>query len=182
MYSMIRNKQRGFTLIELLVIVALIGILLAIALPAFSGVFGRTDRQRALNALLAGIANARSTALTYDADVILCASSDGSTCSNDTAWHGGWIVGVDGNDDNRISPPETIVERQSAFTQPIHMFSTSGRTRLQFQPYGTNGGSNVTFTLCERGHRASAYVLNNNSQFHEVKPKPDASLAACVGL
>ena len=174
----------GFTLLEILIAVAVVGILLAIALPSYSAALGRADCNTLLTALMGSITDARGAAQNYESDAILCPSDDGASCSGKTQWQNGWIVGVDGNGDNSISGGESVISQQPAFEENVHMVTSSGRTRLQFQPYGSNAGSNVTFTLCDRRgvSGSSAYVLNNAGHFHEARPTTLNTAAACAGM
>ncbi|MDZ4813299.1 MAG: GspH/FimT family pseudopilin [Pseudomonadota bacterium] len=175
---------RGFTLLEILVAVTVVSILLAIALPSYSAALGRADCNTLLTALMGSITDARGAAQNYESDAILCPSDDGASCSGKAQWQNGWIVGVDGNGDNSISGGESVISRQPGFEENVHMVTSSGRTRLQFQPYGSNAGSNVTFTLCDRRGESgsSAYVLNNSGHFHEARPTAQNTAAACAGM
>ncbi|KUJ96215.1 MAG: Prepilin-type N-terminal cleavage/methylation domain-containing protein [Desulfonauticus sp. 38_4375] len=58
------NKEKGFTLVELLIVIAIIGILAAIAIPQYS-----KYRQRAFNsAALSDLRNFKTSMEAYYAD------------------------------------------------------------------------------------------------------------------
>lgn len=84
------TQARGFTLIEMLVAMTVLGILLAIALPAYRSFILDARMTTQANDFLATLMFARAEAVKRNRTVTVCASSDGATCGG--AWHAGWIV------------------------------------------------------------------------------------------
>lgn len=78
---MIKNVQKGFTLIELMIVVAIIGILAAIAIPAYSDY---TKRAKVTELVTAGSACKASVSEFFQAEGVFPANIDEAGCSNTT--------------------------------------------------------------------------------------------------
>jgi len=143
-------RNRGFTLPELVVAILVLGIALAVALPAFAAFRLRLTTLETFHALSAGLAATRMAAITRGRPVTLCPSQDGTRCRSDGIWDAGWIVYLDPHRSPQPASAEAIlwVERRSPGLLAVS--SGTGRPRVRYQPTGLSGGNNLSLRVCRR--------------------------------
>jgi type IV pilus assembly protein PilA len=86
------NKQQGFTLIELMIVVAIIGILAAIAIPAYQDYTIRAQVSEGLN--LSGGAKAAVSEFRMDRGVWPSDNTAAGIATNATDINGKYVTGV----------------------------------------------------------------------------------------
>ena len=176
--------QTGFTAIELICVVAIVAIVAAFAARGASAAINAARTSNSVSSLFASLTRARSFAATGGVDVVLCPSTDGATCAAGYHWEGGWIAFIASHAGSDRTPDETILVRQEALPPKVHLITSVGRTRIRFQPSGSNAGSNATFTFCDgRGvGAASAYAMANNGILRATSVDLEHVEAACSKL
>ena len=153
-----QGKQSGFTLVEAVICLAMVGILLAIGVPAWTGVLARTHAASARAALLATLTGSITHAARTGSEVVLCPAGNAG-CENSWDWSSGWIAFADIDGDRRKDAGETLLTSVPALHEGIRLVTSKGRRKLVIQPNGGNAGSNVTFTLCRAGKPSDAVML-----------------------
>ena len=157
-----RASSQGFTLIELMIAVGLTGLLLSMAVPALDQFTTNARQTSAINDFVSSIHIARSTAITTNFRVTVCASSGGADCEA-VSWDQGWIVFADRDSDQIVDADETI----SAASDGIEELDIQSAEFGQFLIFRPNGrvmnasvnGSAGQFVVCDRRGTDHAKVL-----------------------
>jgi type IV fimbrial biogenesis protein FimT len=89
------TRVHGFTLLELMTSIAVLGVLLAIGVPAFSTIIRNNQIAAESGNLVSALMLARSEALTRGIRVSVCAAADEENCAATADWSRGWIVFAD---------------------------------------------------------------------------------------
>ncbi len=155
MNRMFKGKPaRGLTLVELMLVLALLGILTAVAVPGFQGLQQRTQMRTEATRLLAALNLARSEAVRRNLPVSLCPSSYAvsGALGCDGNYRGGWIVFRNPGREPEVDPG-SLVQAWAPMHPQLQLSNRSG-TRLAddlitFMPDGS-AGRNRTLMICSR--------------------------------
>jgi len=163
---------------------AVTAILVGLASSSVSAAVNASRTSSGLASLLSSITRVRGIAGNEGVEVVMCPSSNGTSCSDGYHWESGWIAFQPTQGATDRSPADPIVLRQEALATKVRLITSSGRTRIRFQPSGGNLGSNATFTFCDgRGARAAqAYAMSNAGNLHTTAPDPENVTEACAIL
>lgn len=150
-FALRSRHQRGFTLVELLVTIVIIAILATLGVPSFTQFLRNWQRDSATKAFMTHVQLARTESIKTSRKVVMCVSTNGTSCANSTDWKGGWLVFVDTNGDESLSNGETLVAVRSASTGVSSMTGTNNTSKLVFLPNGLMSSGTTTVTVTPNG-------------------------------
>lgn len=188
------KQLAGFTIIELMITISLAAVILTFGVPAFQGLIERNQLTSHINSFVSSLALARSEAVKRRQRVVVCVSSDGSTCSNNGTYESGWIVYVDtvqnGTRDNNEEllwvseqlPVNFTLRANGNFTNSIY-YLASGKSS------GANNLGTGSVYLCKGSavDKARMIIVNGAGRVRLAKYNssgvpmgPSGALASCV--
>ena len=151
------QAQQGLTLQELLISLAVISTLSLGATGSMSKLIQVNRITGEVNRFVSALQLARSEAVKHGHRVVLCPTTDGQRCGDNTAWMNGWMLFA--SDNREREPGEPLLQRGTPLQADILMRSGNRRKRIVYQPDGSSGGSNSSFTFCDRRNRARPRVI-----------------------
>lgn len=165
------TRPRGHTLTELLTVLAVIAIIAAAAVPAFSRLLLDSRRNATVTSAMHAVNLARQLAAIRDEPIHLCGTQDERACSGRTDWSGSLLLANDSDQPLRVLP-------LAAAGQVPRV--RSNRPVVRFEG-GSGFASPATLTFCDRrGSRAAFALIISRSGRPRVSAR-DASdrLLAC---
>lgn len=166
------NRSRGFTLPELLATTALLGSLLALALPAFNTLIEHTRANAVAHRLQAELSLAREAALFQRRHIAFCRTDDQQRCTPVGAWSRGTMTFEDRNRNLHREAHEPLLRiTQTADYHGLHLIDHSVRRHIRFRPDGRSAGTNLTLRLCSKSLKPLRLVIiNTGGRVRSIRP------------
>ena len=147
------KRESGFTLLELMITLAIGGLLLSMAVPALQSFTNNSKRSSAVNDFVSSMHLARNTAITTNARVTICASSNTTSCEN-VAWNSGWIVFGDSNSNQSVDAGEVVFSATGRLDR-VTLQSGQFGDFIMYRPNGRAmnaavNGNTGQFTVCDK--------------------------------
>ena len=170
------HRQGGFTLIEGVIALVVTAVLASVAVPAAGHMLARYRLVTAQIDLIAALQHARSVAISSRRRTLFCPTATGRQCTGGTHWERGWALGhYRSIKADQLDGRPLLVSGGHA---RLVIVSTDGRGYVRFLPDGTARGSDITFTLCRRGHPEEALALTVSNMGRAASAKAKAENAA----
>lgn len=158
------SKTRGFTLTELIVAIAMLGIIMAIAIPSFTSIIQNNYSVSMANSLTTALLFARSEGVKRNSPISVCATADSSFTSCGSQWVLGWIIFVDVNGNGSIeSGTDTILRTESLTGSNGSITPSPSVNVITYNNVGfpMPSSANVTFQIYGIGCKGD-YIRNIN--------------------
>jgi len=153
----------GFTLIEVMIVLSILGVLLAIGLPAFDDLIKNSRRTTVVNEVISSLMMARAEAAKRGQTVTVCAASASASCgSTPTTWDYGFMAFVDTDADGAFDSGETLLKKYVSDYSDIRVrttiVSSNNPTSTGFvalQPFN-RAGTSARILVCDKRGNSKA--------------------------
>ena len=172
------SRSSGFTLVELMITVVIVAVLLSVVVPGVENIQNRNRMDTAAHALFTSLMFTRSEAIKRNSPVVMCKSSDASSCTDAAEWHHGWLIYADADSDSVVDPNE-VLRIGTAFENGDTLY-TSGADFDDQVVYNVDGSASGTgdFVLCNKGE-ASEFAREISISF-TGRPKMNSGTVDCT--
>lgn len=169
------KNLKGFSLIELMITFTIVGIMMSYAMPSFYQLKLNKLMENERNRLTTSLNFARNYAVKNQQHVIICPSTSGHSCDNESKWFAGWIVFLDSNKNRELDAGDLLLQNENAMQKEIIATSSIYRQKIRYNGMGFSPGTNLSINFCDaRGSEfAQSIVLNNAGRIKQSKPISD---------